>query len=398
MGVLDSLTTWTTALVFLAPLLLPRLPGIIAFVQRRQRGSAPSAGPSSWSVGGTHARPTWSTAALALIALHTALQLLRLAQTPANVFRQTGLPLFATPISRLHAALLARVAGPPAAGLPGSLAPLVELPESTLILLQKLQSFDARALYAKLGARTLVGCSWCDVGTPTDYYAFWAADRAVDYLGEVFCWAALTEGARRRRWRKAGVWALALAALAETFWTVTASVQTSRSDGFDVRRPPLPASRRAAISRVAPARQADAESASLSQLHSRLYVVRHAVFLLLPLVLHFLPSAAPQPPTVLSALSALLQSADNLLSHVKLLEVSRAAVSREPTLRSALVRTGTRMEADATYGRTGEGVREAGEAVGLTGEEGVAGGLRDGARRFVDLGRRKVQDTLSRQP
>lgn len=142
----------------------------------------------------------------------------------------------------------------------------------------------------------------------------------------------------------------------------------------------------------------DGLRASSLQLFTRMHLVRHAAFLLLPLVLHYLPSAPDRPPLNLVSLLPILQSTETLLSHLKLLETSRVAVSRQPLLRGRLVDIGRQMDEDAQVGRADAGVRVAGESVGLTGEDGVHGGLRDGATRFLEVARRKVHATLGSPP
>lgn len=129
-----------------------------------------------------------------------------------------------------------------------------------------------------------------------------------------------------------------------------------------------------------------------------MHLVRHAGFLLLPLVLHYLPPSPDRPPPSLVSLAPIVQSAETLLSHLKLLETSRVAVSRQPLLRARLVDVGRQMNEDAQLGRTDAGVRAAGESVGLTGEEGVHGGLRDGATKFLEVARRKVHASLGSPP
>lgn len=134
------------------------------------------------------------------------------------------------------------------------------------------------------------------------------------------------------------------------------------------------------------------------QLFTRMHLVRRAAFLLLPLVLHYLPPAPDRPPPNLVSLPPILQSTETLLSHLKLLETSRVAISRQPLLRARLVDVGRHMDEDARVGRADAGVRATGESVGLTGEDGVHGGLRDGATRFLEVARRKVYATLGSPP
>lgn len=215
---------YSTALVLLGPWLLPRLPALVARLTQPSRPRPPP--------------PAWSTFALCLIACHSAYHLFHLWFRPDNVFLQTGLPLFSTPISRLHASLLAlaRPSSSASSSIASGLASPPQLADSTLLLLQRLQSFDARQLYARFGESTLVSCTWCSIDSPRDWFAFWTIDRAVEYIGETFVWAFLTEGAARRRWRSLGCLVFGGAAVAEVAWTgLVARIATERGDGSQAR-------------------------------------------------------------------------------------------------------------------------------------------------------------------
>lgn len=99
-------------------------------------------------------------------------------------------------------------------------------------------------------------------------------------------------------------------------------------------------------------------------------------------------------PSQLDDLPALLPTVDTLLTHLKLIELSRVAFLRQPALREAVVETAKQMEKDSTYARDDADVINAGERVGLTGEEGVRGGLREGAKGFLGVARARMDASL----
>lgn len=217
------LAPYSNALVLLGPWLLPCLPAVVAGLTRPFKPKPPP--------------PAWSTVALCLIACHSAYHLFHLWFRPDNVWLQTGLPLFSTPISRLHAALvaLAQSSSTASSSVASGLASPPQLADSTLLLLQRLQSFDARDLYGRFGESTLVSCTWCAIDSTKDWFAFWSVDRALEHIGETFVWAFLTEGTARRRWRALGCLVVGGASLAEVIWTgFVARIAIERGDGFQV--------------------------------------------------------------------------------------------------------------------------------------------------------------------
>ncbi|KAL7415003.1 hypothetical protein BDY24DRAFT_279966 [Mrakia frigida] len=358
---LDSLTPWVTLSLFVLPLLLPRLPPLINFIQRQLNPSSVPRPPT---------RPVQPLphSVLLILLLHTLYHAKNLLFRPPNIFLQTGLPLLSTPVSRIHQVLLRLVASHSSSSSSPFDLGTQHLPTQTLHLLSKLQSYDARILYARFGQSTFLSCTWCsslDSSSSLDWFVYWLVGAAAQYLAEVVVWAVLVElSGRRERWRGKGVWALVAMAVGEGGWVWLGQIEMGRGQGW--------------------------------MLHSSLHLYRSLLLLLLPLLLPLLPTNPPTVPSQLdTTLPSLLPKMDTLLTHLKLIELSRIASVRNPTLREAVVAAGERMKKDTDVGREDEGVVKEAERVGLTGEEGVKGGLREGARGFLGVARGRMEGSLS---
>jgi hypothetical protein len=132
------------------------------------------------------------------------------------------------------------------------------------------------------------------------------------------------------------------------------------------------------------------------QLHSQLANYRHLVLLPLPALLLFIlpPPAPPAAPTALTTtLPLLLAPAEALLTHLRLASLTRHAVLSNEFVREAAVEQADSRADDAAFAREDPDVIRAGEKVGLTGEEGVVGGLREGAEAFLKQARKIVEQS-----
>jgi len=128
--------------------------------------------------------------------------------------------------------------------------------------------------------------------------------------------------------------------------------------------------------------------------HDILWTLRQALFLFLPLILHFLPPSPPFANSPLSAIPSVVLKLDNTIRKIHLLKYTRGAVMRTPELRE---RAGKWWEEDKREGewvRSDEGVNNMAEKLGLgfwedkdgTEEEGRKDGkLRSNAKMAVEM-------------
>jgi hypothetical protein len=114
--------------------------------------------------------------------------------------------------------------------------------------------------------------------------------------------------------------------------------------------------------------------------------VRRALFLVLPVVVQFLPvSQQPGPPS--TSLAPALAHLERSLPRAHLLRYTRAAVMRQPKLRERALRSWAREKSEGDTGREAESVQKAAEKMGLgyaDTDGGEEGKMRMGARRVVE--------------
>ncbi|KAH9917319.1 uncharacterized protein B0H18DRAFT_1034905 [Fomitopsis serialis] len=157
-----------------------------------------------------------------LVGLHTLYILYNLILCwPLNLFSRLHIPLNASP-DTIRSTIIRR------AGL-DTHAPL---PRSLENLLTRLSSFEMRTLYVRFGQAVLQECEHCKT---FDDYALFALPRALaEYVCEVAVVGLLTiHRTGRERWRTYIVGALICAAVTETYWIITATVDVP-PNGLDV--------------------------------------------------------------------------------------------------------------------------------------------------------------------
>ena len=108
------------------------------------------------------------------------------------------------------------------------------------------------------------------------------------------------------------------------------------------------------------------------QWHDTCWLLRHILFLLLPLLVHLLPRSSPpaSPVPILAATSAGLQQTRNRLSTARFVH---AAMQRSPALRAASAAWWDRQRVEGEWARADDHVRRAAEKLGKGIERGVDG-------------------------
>lgn len=259
-----------------------------------------------------------------LVGLHTLYILYNLILCwPLNLFSRLHIPLNASP-DTIRSTIIRR------AGLDMH-APL---PRSLENLLTRLSSFEMRTLYVRFGQAVLQECEHCKT---FDDYALFALPRALaEYVCEVAIIGLLTiHGTGRERWRTYIVGALICAAVTEAYWLITATVDVP-PNGLDV-----------------------------FMWHDTLWALRQLIFLLTPLLTHFLFPSTPRgladPAAPANAASIALEQASTRLATLR---YTRGAVMRDPRTRAAAGDWWDRQRVEGEWAREDEGVRRVAERLG----------------------------------
>ncbi|KAF7974537.1 hypothetical protein HWV62_12010 [Athelia sp. TMB] len=267
-----------------------------------------------------------------------------LLQRPPNIFSALRIPL-TLPVEHIRALLFAHALGRPLGE--AELTTIGSLPEHLETLIAKLASFDARAIYVRLGHEALA-CVHCV--TPSSYALFALPVPLLAYMREAAIVGFLASGLVR-------AWALALlvvAAAAEAWYALNGRVEVGRN------------------------------GQATFMWHDNLWTARHLLFLALPLVLlllpmlpHFFPLlprffpsifAAPPIPAAqhpLKTLPSTLSTMEHLLTRAHLAPLLRAAIVRDPALREQAESWWRTRKEEGTWGREDTEVKRVAKGVGL---------------------------------
>ncbi|KIP11915.1 hypothetical protein PHLGIDRAFT_124567 [Phlebiopsis gigantea 11061_1 CR5-6] len=255
-------------------------------------------------------RPPYERVLTLLVHLHTLYVVyLLVVHWPPNLFSRLSLPI-TTPSDRIRSVLL------DTADL-GRDAPL---PRPLEELLTKLGNAEVRVSYVRFGQTVIQDCVHCKT---SDQYALFAAPGpALQYIREaIFVGLLTSEYSGRSRWRTFSIVGLVAAFFGEAWWTVSAPVDIPR------------------------------DGTSPTMVHDNLYLFRHLLFILLPIVLSLLPASpilAPITPIAIDTKNVL----NNLSKRIQLLKFLGPAIMRDEKLHEA---------SDAAWRknkRVGEWVRE----------------------------------------
>ncbi|KAI0646636.1 hypothetical protein C8Q79DRAFT_909467 [Trametes meyenii] len=249
---------------------------------------------------------------------------------PPNIFRRLDIPL-TTPSETIRTILLRH----------GGLPEATPLPKPLDALLTRLSSFEMRTLYVRFGQTVIQDCEYCST---FDEYLIFAAPRiALGYLKAAAVLGLTTiRGSGHERYRTYAVAFLVAAFIVECYWIATTPIGIPR-DGRNV-----------------------------FMWHDNLWLLRHLLFLLLPVGVHALPRSAPSPnpaPLLTAARLQLTKTHHQLVST----RFVHAAMQRQPTLRAASSEWWERQRVEGEWARTDEHVRHAAEKLGKGIQEGVDG-------------------------
>jgi hypothetical protein len=295
-----------------------------------------------------------STSFPIIVPLHSLYSLYALIQRPPNLFSRLRIPL-TLPVDRIRSLLLSE-AGFGAGAEDGGLAISVQMPPDLELLLNRLKMDESRGWFVRFGQRALQTCVPCT--SAGDYALFVFAGALIAYVRTAAVLLLLTSGTNGRdRWRGYVLGVLVCAALAEGYVLVSVSAAPLPKNGIRV-----------------------------FMWHDNIQFIRQALFLLLPIITHFLPEVQqPGPPSM--SLAPALAHLERSIPRAHLLKYTRAAVMRNPQLRERAVRWWTRKKREGDAGRKDEAVQRAALKMGLgfaDAEDAEEGKLRISARMAIE--------------
>ncbi|KAG1887657.1 hypothetical protein F4604DRAFT_1502313, partial [Suillus subluteus] len=176
-----------------------------------------------------------------------------------NLFSRLRIPL-TLPVDRIRSLLLSEAGFGAGAG-DGGLAVSAQMPPDLELLLSRLKTDESRGWFVRFGQRALQTCAPCT--SADDYALFVFAGALIAYVRTAAVLLLLTSNANGRdRWRGYVLGALVCAALAEGYVLVSVSAAPLPKDGTRVFS---------------------------GTWHDNIQFTRQALFLLLPILTHFLP-------------------------------------------------------------------------------------------------------------
>jgi len=274
-----------------------------------------------------------------LVVLHTLYILYTLTVFfPPNIFKRLHIPL-TMPSESIRAVLLHKA----------SLDANATLPRPLEDLLARLSSFDARTLYVRFGQQVLQDCEYCK--TFDEYALFALPGPVLQYIREAGVIGLLTiRGSHHERWRMYAIAALVCASVLEGYWVATTTVQVP-TDGQGV-----------------------------FMLHDTIWTLRQLLFLILPLILHSLPSIPPpqDPFTTITSAQMALQTTSNRIMSLKWI---RGAIMRDPTLRAHANQWWDKQKDEGDWVREDDNVQRIAEKLDYGFGEASSDGTQEGKLR-----------------
>ncbi|KAF9457939.1 hypothetical protein BDZ94DRAFT_1227195 [Collybia nuda] len=291
---------------------------------------------------------SWSMFLSVLLLVHS-LSMLHtlLVNVPPNLFSALNLPMNAA-TDTIRAMLLQR-SDPP------ELSPEMEG------LLRRLASFDTRSLYPRFGHNVLTMCTYCQ---SFNDFALYALPRPLlSYIREIAFIGLITlPSTLAAPLRKPAVAGLVLLALSEIYTLATVAITIPKRDSDE----------------------------RTTMWHDNLLILRHTVFLVLPLLTHYLPPIltrfqiripflfTPDPPlntpykTQSTVLAETHQTLNHLLHSLHLLKYTHAATMRVPKFRGHAEKWWAE-EAKVGGWIRGDGAREGAPSGDAQGQQTVRG-------------------------
>jgi len=237
-------------------------------------------------------RPKYWELITAVLAVHTLYIMYILSfKTPPNLFTRLHLPL-STPSERIRAMILSRV----------RITGEGTLPEHIEELLMKLNTSDLRTYFVRFGQTAIQECEWCT--TFTEYAAYTLPNIVLSYLEEAaFIGVVTIRGTNRETWRSTTIGLLTLACILDVYLILTVRIAVDQQD--------------------------------LTMWHDTLWMLRHFLFAVLPLITHFaLPTSFTNSPLALAPQTNFALQA--LHRRIQLLKLTAVVTLRVPEFRQTV--------------------------------------------------------------
>lgn len=226
------------------------------------------------------------------------------------------------------------------------------LPDHLDELLTRLSSFDTRSFYIRFGQDVVQNCNHCH--TFGEYALYALPGIVLLYLRQAAVVGLITiRGTHREPWRTHGIGLLLFAAIAEVYWTLSVRIQVS----------------------------GQGSSYEIVMWHDTLWIIRHLLFLLLPLAIHFVcPESLSMSPLAMVPMTNL--AVQSLHRRIQLLKFTSQAASRTPEFRRTAGAFWDRQRVEGQWAREDEGVNRTAEFAGVVlqreGANQIAAGLKQG--------------------
>ncbi|KAI6165927.1 hypothetical protein EDD17DRAFT_108712 [Pisolithus thermaeus] len=286
--------------------------------------------------------------AVSLHSVHVLCQILL--HRPPNLFKRLNVPLN-IPVDQLRLLLSTE------AGFDWQRQGAVAMPQDVELLLSRLAVHGNRGLFTRFGQLSMQSCQFCS--SAGDYALFNLSFILLQYLRTATLSLLLTTAVNgREHLRRVALGISVCAFLAEGY------AMTYASD--------VPLSR-------------DAQHAFMW--HDNLFIIRHILFLVLPLLVQMLPPVyAPNPSTHFAPALAHLE---RVLPRAHLLRYSQEAVMRHPQLRELAVHWWSQQAVEGAAAMADESVQRTADKLGFGyikrgSPEGSDGKLRVHARKIIE--------------
>ncbi|KAI6131469.1 hypothetical protein EDD16DRAFT_1464096, partial [Pisolithus croceorrhizus] len=286
--------------------------------------------------------------AVSLHSIHVLCQILL--HRPPNLFKRLNVPLN-VPVDQLRLLLSTE------AGLDWQRQGAVAMPQDVELLLSRLAVHGNRGLFTRFGQLSMQSCQFCS--SAGDYALFNLSFILLQYLRTATLSLLLTTAVNgREHLRRVALGISICAFLAEGY------AMTYASD--------VPLSR-------------DARHAFMW--HDNLFIIRHILFLVLPLLIQMLPPVyAPNPSTHFAPALAHLE---RVLPRAHLLRYTQEAVMRHPQLRELAVHWWSQQAVEGAAAMADESVQRTADKFGFgyikrESPEGGNGKLRVHARKIIE--------------
>ncbi|KAJ7512420.1 hypothetical protein B0H11DRAFT_481128 [Mycena galericulata] len=246
---------------------------------------------------------------------------------PVNIFTRLKIPLN-TPSDAIRSILLTQ-------------SDTGDLPKPLETLLKHLRSFDVKTYYVRFGHSVVSSCDYCR--SWEDFGMFALPGALLSYIWETAVIGLVTiKNSGRERYRTLAVATVAGAFCLEAYFISSEPIQIPKDDS------------------------------PVFMWHDNLYLLRMALFLVLPPLVHMLPPSISAAALVNPTITA-MRTAEQTALRLQLLRLARGAVMRVPDLRARAVAWWSTEAREGAWVREDDAVRELARKLGTGFDEDTDG-------------------------